>query len=76
MTQQVAIVVGIPFLTAIAATQSDQLTGIQLALGVDIAVTLVSVVLVWFGLRRRGDHGTEPSAVPVPREAELAAAAD
>jgi hypothetical protein len=39
-------------------------------------VTLVSVVLVWFGLRPRGDHGTEPSAVPVPREAELAAAAD
>jgi MFS family permease len=76
MTQQVAIVVGIPFLTAIAATQSDQLTGIHLALGVDIAVTLVSVVLVWFGLRPRGDHGTEPSAVPVPREAELAAAAD
>jgi MFS family permease len=76
MTQQVAIVVGIPFLTAIAATQSDQLTGIHLALGVDIAVTLVSVVLVWFGLRPRGDRGTEPSAVPVPREAELAAAAD
>jgi MFS family permease len=76
MTQQVAIVVGIPFLTAIAATQSDQLTGIHLALGVDIAVTLVSVVLVWFGLRPRGDHGTEPSAVPVPREVELATAAD
>jgi MFS family permease len=54
MTQQVAIVIGIPILSAIAATQSVRLTGIHLALGVNVVVTLASVVLVWFGLRPRG----------------------
>ncbi|TDD68795.1 MFS transporter [Jiangella aurantiaca] len=53
MTQQVAITVGIPMLSAIAATQSVQLTGIHLALGVNVAITLTSVVLIWFGLRPR-----------------------
>ena len=37
MTQQVAITVGIPILGSIAATQSVELTGIHLALGVDVA---------------------------------------
>jgi MFS family permease len=54
MTQQVAIVVGIPILSAVAATQSVRLTGIHLALGVNVVVTLASVVLVWFRLRPRG----------------------
>jgi MFS family permease len=53
MTQQVAIVVGIPILSAVAATQSVRLTGIHLALGVNVAVTLASVVLVWIRLRPR-----------------------
>ncbi|NUR91596.1 MAG: MFS transporter [Nonomuraea sp.] len=54
MTQQVAITIGIPILGSVAATQAVELTGIHLALGVDVALTLVSVVLIWFGLRPRG----------------------
>ncbi|WP_371403324.1 MFS transporter [Kribbella sp. NBC_00662] len=50
MTQQVAIAVGIPILSTIAATQSVELTGIHLALTVDVAVTLVSSLLVIAGL--------------------------
>ncbi|WP_151479972.1 MFS transporter [Streptomyces albicerus] len=54
MTQQVAITIGIPVLSAVAATQSVELTGIHLALSVNVAVTLISVVFIWFGLRPRG----------------------
>jgi MFS family permease len=53
MTQQVAITVGIPILASVAATQSVELAGLHLALGVAVAVTLVSVVPIWFGLRGR-----------------------
>jgi MFS family permease len=52
MTQQVGSAVGIPVLSAVAATQTAQLTGIHVALGVDVVVTLASAVLVWLGLRR------------------------
>ncbi|GAA1586636.1 MFS transporter [Kribbella sancticallisti] len=51
MTQQVAITVGIPILSAIAATQTAQLTGIHFALSVNVALTLASAVLIWFRLR-------------------------
>jgi MFS family permease len=70
MTQQVAITVGIPILGAIAATQSLELTGIHLALGVNAAVTLLSVALVWFGLRPRASGAANP-AVSLSTEAEL-----
>ena len=53
MTQQVAISIGIPVLSAIAATQELELTGIRLALCLNVAVTVVSAGLVWVGLRRR-----------------------
>jgi MFS family permease len=53
MTQQVAGAVGIPLLAAVAATQAVQLTGIRLALGVDVVITLVSACLVWAGLRKQ-----------------------
>ncbi|WP_331769802.1 MFS transporter (plasmid) [Embleya sp. NBC_00888] len=66
MTQQVAITVGIPALSAIAATQGNELTGIRLALGVDVAVTLVSVALIWFGLREQGEHGTSLAVAARP----------
>ncbi|WP_328646113.1 MFS transporter [Amycolatopsis sp. NBC_00348] len=46
MTQQVGITVGIPVLSAVAATQTAELTGIHLALGVAVVVTLASVVLL------------------------------
>jgi MFS family permease len=56
MTQQVAIAIGIPILSTIAATQSAELTGIHLALTIDVAVTLVSSMLVIVGLRTRKDQ--------------------
>lgn len=66
MTQQVAITVGIPILGAIAATQSAELAGIHLALGVNVALTLVSVAFIWFGLRPR----SEQSTIVVPEQAK------
>jgi len=45
MPQQVAAAVGIPILSSVPATQSVQLTGIHLALGVDVVATLAGVVL-------------------------------
>ncbi|WP_245601593.1 MFS transporter [Hamadaea tsunoensis] len=53
MTQQVAITIGIPILSAVAATQTLALHGMRLALSVNVVVTLASVVLVWIGLRPR-----------------------
>lgn len=64
MTQQVAITVGIPFLAAIAATQSVELTGIHLALAVNVAVTLVSALLIWFGLRTRAAQPLPGTSLP------------
>jgi hypothetical protein len=55
MTQQVGITIDIPVLGSVAATHTMELTGIHLALIVNVAVKLVSVVLIWFGLRLRGD---------------------
>ena len=46
MTQQVGIIVGIPILSAIAATQAAELTGIHLALACDIGITLASTALL------------------------------
>ncbi|MFI6676318.1 MFS transporter [Kribbella sp. NPDC050470] len=53
MTQEVGGTVGTPVLAAIAATQATHLAGTQLALAVDVVLTLACVVLVWFGLRPR-----------------------
>ncbi len=63
MSMQVASTIGIPVLSAIAATQSAELTGTHLALAVDVAVTFVSMILVWLALRPRGEPPTI-SALP------------
>lgn len=62
MTQQVGITVGIPILSSIAATQTAELIGIHLALSVNVVVTLVSVALIWLGLRPRAQHRTDAAA--------------
>lgn len=67
MTQQVAITIGIPVLSAVAATQTAALSGMRLALSVNVVVTLISVVLVWVGLRQRSEGQT---SVAVPETAE------
>jgi MFS family permease len=61
MTQLAAITVGIPILSAVAATQSAQLDGMHLALGVDVdvALTLAAAALVWTGLRTPHPHGVD-----------------
>ncbi len=51
LTQQVGITIGIPILGAVAATQASLLSGIQLALTVNVLVTVTAVALVWSGLR-------------------------
>jgi MFS family permease len=58
MTLQIAITVGIPLLSAVAATQSGQLPGIHLALGVNVFVTLASALVVWRRLRPDRTHRT------------------
>jgi MFS family permease len=58
LTQQVGITIGVPILGAVAATHSNLLSGIHLALAVDVAVTLTVVALVWTGLRPRTRAGT------------------
>jgi ribonuclease PH len=62
MTQNVAITIGIPILSATAATRSSELSGIHLALSVNVAVTLVAVAAVGLGLRRRGPAGAVVAA--------------
>jgi MFS family permease len=74
MTQQVAITIGIPILSAVAATRGAELAGLHLALGVNVAVTLASVVLIWFGLRPRGED--RPAVAPVPVSTGTAATPD
>jgi MFS family permease len=72
MTHQVALTISAPIMVAIAATQSGELTGTRLALGVNVAITLVSVAIIWFGLRARGEGrtamATEPQSKGVSEE--------
>ncbi|MGH6655994.1 MAG: MFS transporter, partial [Actinocrinis sp.] len=74
MTQQVAFAVGTPVMTSIAATQAVELTGIHLAVGVNVAILLAGAVLVWFGLRRRGGRGVPDPARSANADGRFAAA--
>ncbi|WP_433890393.1 MFS transporter [Streptomyces sp. CA-111067] len=79
MTQNVAITAAIPILSSIAATRGSELSGIHLALTVDVALTLVSAALIWFGLRPRDEHrerAAEPASSPRGAGEELTAAAE
>lgn len=69
MTQQVAITVGIPLLSAVAATQASQLTGMHLALGVNVALTLGTAALIWPRLRPRAGHRAPAVREAVPANA-------
>ncbi|KAA0021411.1 MFS transporter [Antrihabitans cavernicola] len=51
MTQQVAVTIGVPILSSIAATQHGELTGIHLGTTVGAVTILVSAAIVWFRLR-------------------------
>jgi hypothetical protein len=45
-SQRVAVTVGIPLLGAVMASRGDLLTGIRLALAVDVLLTLMAVILI------------------------------
>ncbi|MFJ1767431.1 MFS transporter [Amycolatopsis sp. NPDC088138] len=62
MTQQAGVTVGIPLLSAVAATQAGRLTGIHLGLTVAVVLILASVALVWTRLRATGEHGPAAEA--------------
>jgi MFS family permease len=53
MSQQIGITIGIPILSAIAATGSDLLSGIQLAIGINLAAVALTAIVTWIGLRSR-----------------------
>ncbi len=57
-SQRIAVTVGIPVLGAVMATRADLLSGIHLALAVDVLLTLTAVILIRTGLRRRVRTGT------------------
>lgn len=69
MPQQAAAV-GIPILSAVAATKTMQLAGIHLALGVNVVVTLASVLLAWLRLRPCGRMSVNPGRRSVLGEGE------
>jgi hypothetical protein len=52
------------------------LTGIHLALSVDVAVMPASVVLLWLRLRPRGGHRTAGRSVPGERKRPSGQAVD
>ena len=66
MTQQIGITVGVPMLGAVAATQADLLSGIHLALAVNVAVSVAAIALIWIGLRPRAAGGDQPFAAAGP----------
>ena len=66
LTQETGSTIGVPILGAIAASQSNLLTGIHFAVAISVVVIVTAVALIWTGLRPRPATVTEP-------ELELAA---
>ncbi|MFF3852190.1 MFS transporter [Micromonospora sp. NPDC002575] len=63
LAQQIAVTIGIPIFGALVAARTDVLDGVHFAMQVQIVVILVSVALIWVGLRDRGvPAGPSPSA--------------
>jgi predicted MFS family arabinose efflux permease len=60
-SQRVAVTVGIPVLGAVVAIRTDLLAGIQLALAVDVVLTLTAVVIIWAGLNGSRPAGARAS---------------
>ena len=63
LTQQIGPTIGVPVLSAIAATQANLLGGIQLALAVSVVLTVTGVAFIWTGLRPRAAVTTELAIV-------------
>jgi MFS family permease len=73
LTQQIGIAVGVPILGTIAAIQTSLLSGIRLALAVDVVVTVVTIALIWNGLRPRTEAVATASDPGAASPDELAA---
>jgi MFS family permease len=58
LTQQIALTVGVPVLSGIAATQASLLAGIHLAIVANVALTVTVIVLVWTRLRPQSQAST------------------
>ncbi|WP_428962039.1 MFS transporter [Micromonospora fluostatini] len=72
LSQQIAVTIGIPIFGALVAARSDLLDGVHFAMQVQVVVILVSVALIWFGLRDRGGAAGSPAG----RRQEAAPAAE
>jgi predicted MFS family arabinose efflux permease len=59
LTQQIGVTIGTPIFGAIAASQAVFLTGMHLAIAVNVLVTVVGVALIWYGLRRHAAARTD-----------------
>jgi MFS family permease len=66
LTQQVAITIGVPILGAVAATRASMLGGVRLGLAIQVAVIIVAVALIWFGLRTRGETAGSKQVTVTP----------
>lgn len=62
LIQEIGPIIGVPVLSTIAATQTTLLTGIHLAVVINVAATVTAVAFVWTGLRPR------PAATSESRE--------
>jgi hypothetical protein len=59
LAQTIAITVGIPIVSAVAAVRSDLVSGLHLAAGFAVVVMLAGVALIWRGLRPRSEAATD-----------------
>ena len=75
LTLQTGATIGAPVLSAIAASRAILLSGIHLAIAVNVAVTAIIVTLIWTGLRPRlqpaargtPEHSTDDRVLASPR---------
>jgi MFS family permease len=61
LTQEIGPTIGVPIFTAIAATQTTLLSGIHVAITINVIVTTTAASLIWTGLRPQLSTTTEPA---------------
>lgn len=66
LTSEIGPTLGVPIFAAIVATQASLLTGIHLAVVVNVVLTVAAVVVVGFGLRPRPAASTTATTVGEP----------
>jgi hypothetical protein len=71
LSQQVAIAIGVPIASAIAATRASFLDGVHLVIGINVAVTVIALVLIWTGLRPRPEALQSPGGAIELAESDI-----